>query len=95
LGVRILDGIYDGTEPSAVLIDSVSGEAFGPRFSGYDDAEEFLTWFGTAAREDAAVELGLCHTHGLAADDDPRAWSANGLRELHRAWERSRAKVAA
>lgn len=95
MGVRILDGIYDGTEPAAVLIDSVTGTSFGPMFDDHDHAQAFLDWFATAAREDAALELGLAHCRGITSDDDPRSWSDHGLRELHKVWQKTRLKAAA
>lgn len=44
MGVRILEGTYDGTRDAAVLVDSVTGTAFGPLFADHDEAEAFLKW---------------------------------------------------
>jgi hypothetical protein len=44
VGVRLLTGEYDGgpSNQSTVLVDSVTGFAFGPVFDSPDDAEEFV-----------------------------------------------------
>jgi hypothetical protein len=88
MGVRILVGTYDGTQDdAAVMVDSTSGEAFGPVFDSYDDCEAFSDWFATAQQEDTARELGF------DVRRDPRGYSAWHLRKLHAAWKAQREPV--
>lgn len=51
MGVRIIEGILDGTTDAAVLVDSCSSTAFGPLFDDADEAHGFLAWLGIDARK--------------------------------------------
>lgn len=42
MSVRLLVGEYDGTREACVLVDSVTGLAFGPLFKDDVEAEAFL-----------------------------------------------------
>lgn len=44
MGVRIIEGEYDGTASGAVMIDSVTEWAFGPIFDNSEEAELFILW---------------------------------------------------
>ena len=49
MAVWILEGSLDHGR-CAVLVDSVSGQAFGPMFADRPDAEDFLEWLGRDPR---------------------------------------------
>lgn len=98
MGVRTLVGTYDGTEDAAVMVDSVSGFAFGPLFDSPDDIHEFLSWLEGMpyAREEAAEAMGL--TPQMIPDPrqsatDPRTWPDMGLEKVVVAWKRERDRV--
>jgi hypothetical protein len=58
MGVRLLTGTYDGTQHGAtVMVDSVSGTAFGPVFDSWDDAEDFREWAGQDPRTYTPAQL--------------------------------------
>jgi hypothetical protein len=44
MGIRILEGDYDGTTSGAVMMDSVTEWAFGPLFDNGQEAELFILW---------------------------------------------------
>ncbi len=50
MGVRILEGRYDGIGTRAVLVDSVTEWAFGPLFDDLAEAEAFLEWIEDFAK---------------------------------------------
>lgn len=45
MGIRTLTGLYDGHQPAAVMIDSVTEKAFGPLFHSAEHVDDFLQWF--------------------------------------------------
>lgn len=57
MSTRILDGEYDGSATAACLVDSVTGQAFGPLFDDGFEAEAYLDWFGGDPRALPPVEL--------------------------------------
>ena len=61
MGVRILEGDYDGTTSGAVFVDSVTEWAFGPIFDNEQEAELFLSWhqqeFGKCVRRATQPQL--------------------------------------
>lgn len=64
MGVRFIEGTYDGTKEGAtVMIDSVTETAFGPIFDSWDDAEEFVQWLPNDARRyepgDLITQMGI------------------------------------
>jgi hypothetical protein len=93
MGVRVLEGSYDGTT-AAVMVDSTNGWTIGPVFEGAsapDDIEEFLSWL---EREPYLADAGLI---GLETPDlphperranDPRVWPDAGLQKLVEYWRR-------
>lgn len=64
MGIHILTGRLDGTRDAAVLIDSVTGTAFGPLFTDEDEAEGFLGWLKSTYGKDARI-LGETRLHEL------------------------------
>lgn len=90
MGVRILVGTYDGTQPGAVMVDSVSGFAFGPVFDSYEDCEAFQEWLAREPYIARSDEIGL--TPVMIPDPrhraaDPRTWPDNGLAKLVTFWK--------
>jgi len=63
MGIRILEGMYDGIETRAVMVDSTTENAFGPLFESGEHVEDFLAWVGRDPRSLRALEL-----QGLHAD---------------------------
>lgn len=57
MGVRLLSGVYDGTQHATVMVDSVTGQAFGPLFASQWEAEEFCAWLPRDARTFESAEL--------------------------------------
>lgn len=55
MGVRIVEGMADGTKQVAVLYDSVTGTAFGPLFEDADEAQAFLESLATHRKSDARM----------------------------------------
>ena len=55
MGVRIIEGLYDGTISGAVLLCSTTEWAFGPLFDNTQEASLFLDWcaenFNESVRE--------------------------------------------
>lgn len=92
MGVRILEGTYDGTSHAAVMVDSTNGCPVGPIFEGgdaVDQIEAFQAWLCGEPYMAYAQILGLEPSDipdpRLRADD-PRNWSASGLRKLVAGW---------
>ncbi len=53
MGVRVLEGEYDGgPQVRAVLIDSVTETAFGPMFADTEEADGFLEWHRACGGKD-------------------------------------------
>ncbi len=44
MSVRTVEGVYDGDRRVAVMVDSVSGFAFGPLFDSTADVDSFVAW---------------------------------------------------
>lgn len=62
MGVRILEGTYDGLDPdmsACALVDSVTNIMFGPLMIGasVSDVESFLEWLGEDPRKLPSLEL--------------------------------------
>lgn len=57
MGIRILEGMYDGHQHAAVLVDSVTETAFGPLFGSKYHAECFLEWLHDNVTEEDARKL--------------------------------------
>jgi hypothetical protein len=57
MGIRILEGMYDGSQHAAVLVDSVTDTAFGPLFNSSYHAEHFLEWLRENVTSDDARKL--------------------------------------
>jgi len=61
MGVRIIEGDYDGTTSGAVMMDSVTEWAFGPLFDNTEEAELFISWhqreYGTCVRRATQPQL--------------------------------------
>jgi hypothetical protein len=80
-----LSGKYDGATEAAVLVDSVTGTAFGPMFDDEQEADDFLTWFFKA---DPGTDSDRCLTHSnvmhipVNLPNDPRNWHDGPLAEL-------------
>jgi hypothetical protein len=100
-GVRILEGTYDGSGDAACMVNDSSGVAFGPIFTGYDagdQAEAFLSWLRDERWHDDRVRACVRAFRGeneyaryllsqlVHRDDDPRAWTDNGLVTLVGYW---------
>lgn len=64
MGVRILEGTYDGAteRQRAVLVDSATETAFGQLFDSADQAEAFLTWLPEDPRSYTDAELQSAQT---------------------------------
>ena len=59
MGVRKIVGTYDGTQhDAAVMVDSVSGWAFGPVFDSPEEVEEFIDWLPDDPRTYKDDDLG-------------------------------------
>ena len=74
MGVRILDGIYDGSRTAAALVDSTTDTAFGPLFKNAACAEDFLAWLPAH----------------VVTDGDPRKLDAGQLEHMHAKWVKER-----
>jgi len=66
MGIRILEGTYDGHKHAAALVDSVTDTVFGPLFDSAHHAECFLEWLrdnvtNEDARKLSSGELALAH----------------------------------
>jgi len=58
MGVRFIEGTYDGTQEGATaMVDSTSDWAFGPLFESVDHAEAFLRWLDEDPRKYADALL--------------------------------------
>ena len=44
MGIRTLEGVYDGGDRKAVMVCSTSGQAFGPLFDDAEEIDDFLAW---------------------------------------------------
>ena len=44
MGIRSIEGTYDGGERKAVMVCSTSGQAFGPLFEDAEEIDDFLAW---------------------------------------------------
>lgn len=91
MGVRILEGVYDGSEDGAVMIDSATGVALGPLFTGEDPAgqiEEFQVWLRQEGwRQDPGGVFGRGgRPRPRARGTDPREWPSYALLKLVRYW---------
>lgn len=95
MGVRVLEGTYDGTEPAAVMVDSVTGFAFGPIFQGDDAADQveaFVAWLATGAHMDLVPEIGLDEKtipDPRRDSFDARTWPDSGLELVFVYWKRN------
>lgn len=80
MGIRICEGKEAGTEREmAVLFDSVTGWAFGPRFKSADEADSFVgfcTSQGKRPEKMAVSDLLQLHDQWLGA------YSAKMAREV-------------
>ena len=57
MGVRILEGAYDGNSHGAALVCSTSMTAFGPLMNDGEEAEAFIGWLSEDARRYSEHEL--------------------------------------
>jgi hypothetical protein len=80
MGVRFLIGTYDGTQNGVtVMIDSVSGFAFGPYFEPHEEVDEFIDWLkithSVDPREltDSVLEGHVSEWRRLHSGDDGEA----------------------
>lgn len=97
MGVRILEGTYDGTEQGAVMVDSTNLSAVGPVWTGpeaVEQVEAFQDWLRREPwlRDEVFAELGLelADVPGpLARAHDPRAWPEAGLARLIAYWRKT------
>jgi hypothetical protein len=76
-----------------VMFDSVTGWAFGPVFESTLDGEEWLEWFASGRAREVCDNV-LSFPNGLRATggpgEDPREYSYQTLRQLHRVWVEER-----
>lgn len=94
MGIRILEGTYDGTDPAAFMVDSVREVAIGPLWKGVEAAEQieaFVDWMSKEPwlRDETFAALDLDRDEipdPLADAHDPRAWPPAGLKKLRRYW---------
>jgi len=73
MGIRILEGAYDGgDEVRAVMVDSTTEAAFGPLFESGEHVEDFLAWLEQDPRGFRADQLASLHAEWrkLRVDDD-------------------------
>jgi len=95
MGVRTLDGIYDGTRRAAAMVDSTSGWMVGPIWEAEDAVEQidaFLDWLRLLQFMSRAEEIGLESRdlpNPMRGDGgDPREWPDSGLAKLVAFWRR-------
>lgn len=69
MGIRILEGEYDGDTSGAVLLCSTSMTAFGPIFADTQEADCFLNWWKQA--QQLPVAFGEDNNLDLLAEDLP------------------------
>jgi hypothetical protein len=72
MGIRILEGSYDGESRGAAMVDSVTDTVFGPLFKSAAHIDDFLEWLKTDARRFTDVELREQHDawHEECCDED-------------------------
>jgi len=93
MGLRILDGIADGTRRAAAMYCSTSGWMIGPLFEAedaVDQIEAFCAWLKTMEYVSACSEIGLTSNEMpfVGRDGtDPRDWGDRALEKLVSFWK--------
>lgn len=96
MGVRILEGTYDGTTHAAVMVDSVTETPVGDIWTGpeaVEQIEQFMAWMQKEPwlRGEIfdALELEKHHLPRATSPAwDPRAWPSMGLERLLAYWRK-------
>ena len=84
MGVRILEGEYDGGYSCAVLVCSTTETAFGPLFRDSSQAEAFVNWFERTRRmtvrsaSQEGLALGYSEFCKVAHECPCGNWTLNG-----------------